>query len=78
MTSADENGKLLPPDVKSIETFLGIVENPDGTFSRGVGKLPPGPDGHWYRRSVPLTVSIVCCTILAYDEKLTEAQMAQL
>ncbi|EGG08726.1 uncharacterized protein MELLADRAFT_104776 [Melampsora larici-populina 98AG31] len=54
MTSADENGNLLPPDVRSIETFLGIVENPDGTFSRTAGKLPPGPDGHWYRRSVPL------------------------
>ncbi|EGF99554.1 uncharacterized protein MELLADRAFT_73362 [Melampsora larici-populina 98AG31] len=55
LTSADENGNLLPPDVKSVETFFGIVENPDGTFSRGVGKLPPGPDGYWYRRSVPLT-----------------------
>ncbi|EGF99555.1 uncharacterized protein MELLADRAFT_73364 [Melampsora larici-populina 98AG31] len=63
MTSADANGNLLPPDVKSIQTFFGIIENSDGTFSRGDNKLPPGPDGFWYRRTVPLSLPQQAATL---------------
>ncbi|KAG0148448.1 hypothetical protein CROQUDRAFT_654963 [Cronartium quercuum f. sp. fusiforme G11] len=55
MASADEDGNPSPPDIKSLETFFGIVEGPNGTYSRTHGKLPAGPDGHWYRRATPLT-----------------------
>lgn len=57
MASAGEDGNPLPPDVRSIDTFFGIVENQDGTFSKTQSKLPPSPDGHWYRRAAPSTVS---------------------
>ncbi|KAG0144518.1 hypothetical protein CROQUDRAFT_723950 [Cronartium quercuum f. sp. fusiforme G11] len=56
MTSSDEVGKPRPADVHSIDTFFGIVENKDGTFSKTHSKLPPGPEGHWFRRAVPSTL----------------------
>lgn len=55
MPSADENGAVGPPDLDVIQTFFGVKANGDGTFTHVAEKLPPGPDGHWYRRSIPLT-----------------------
>lgn len=55
MTSSGEDGIPLPPDVRSIEKFFGITENVDGSLSKTDSRLPPGPDGNWYRRAVPST-----------------------
>ncbi|KAG0148598.1 hypothetical protein CROQUDRAFT_654683 [Cronartium quercuum f. sp. fusiforme G11] len=63
MTSADADGNPLPADVKSIETFFGLIENPDGSFTHGHSRLPPGPDGHFYRRAVPATLAQVLTTL---------------
>ncbi|KAH9811650.1 Chloroperoxidase [Melampsora americana] len=57
LVSADVHGNPSPPHVKDIETFFGIIENPDGSFSRGNGMLPPSADGYWYRRATPLTLA---------------------
>lgn len=69
MASADIHGNPGPPDVESIQTFFGIIEHPNGTFSQGLGKLPPSKDGYWYRRN-PLTVveqlSTITDTLLPY------------
>ncbi|KZP04731.1 Cloroperoxidase [Athelia psychrophila] len=43
------------PDIAAISTFWGVHANGDGTFAHVAEKLPPSADGHWYRRSVPLT-----------------------
>lgn len=55
MPSADENGEVGPPNIDAITTFWGVKDNGDGTFSHVAEKLPPNPDGHWYRCSIPLT-----------------------
>ncbi|KAH9814571.1 hypothetical protein DFH28DRAFT_1167055 [Melampsora americana] len=54
MASADIHGNAGSPDVESIQTFFGIIEHPNGTYSQGYGKLPASSDGYWYRRE-PLT-----------------------
>ena len=37
--------------------FFGVKKS-GNTFTKVAEKLPPGPDGHWYRRSTPLTVRL--------------------
>ncbi|KAF7981359.1 hypothetical protein HWV62_33821 [Athelia sp. TMB] len=55
MASADENGLATTPTIEAISIFWGIKDNGDGTYSHIPEKLPPSPDGNWYRRSEPLT-----------------------
>ncbi|EGF99482.1 uncharacterized protein MELLADRAFT_112693 [Melampsora larici-populina 98AG31] len=55
MTSTGADGLPGPALVDSINQFMGIVKQPDGTFTRGHSHLPPGPEGVWYRRTIPLT-----------------------
>ena len=56
MSSTDPaTGEISPPDSLSIQTFFGAQKS-GSTFVKVPEKLPPGPDGNWYRRSTPLTV----------------------
>ncbi|KAH9818500.1 Chloroperoxidase [Melampsora americana] len=55
MPSAEANGLPGPALVDSVNEFMGIVKQSNGTFVRGHSRLPPGPEGVWYRRTVPLT-----------------------
>lgn len=58
MSSTDPaTGQISPPDSQSIQTFFGVKKS-GNTFTKVAEKLPPGPDGHWYRRSIPLTVRL--------------------
>lgn len=57
MPSAGEDGLPGPALVDSINQFMGIVKQPDGTFVRGNSHLPPGSEGVWYRRTIPLTTA---------------------
>ena len=54
MTSSDDNGLPTAPTVEAISIFWGVQDNGDGTYTKVPEKLPPGPDGKWYRRSVPI------------------------
>jgi len=63
MASAAPDGSSGDPDVKSIESFFGIFENDNGTYYRGDNKLLPGPDGFWYRRTVPLSLVEAALTL---------------
>ncbi|KAL8279023.1 hypothetical protein RQP46_008481 [Phenoliferia psychrophenolica] len=57
MSSTDPaTGMISPPDSKSVQTFFGVQKS-GNTFIKTAEKLPPGPDGHWYRRSTPLTTA---------------------
>lgn len=56
MSSTDPaTGQISSPDSKSIQTFFGAQKS-GSTWIHVSEKLFPGPDGHWYRRSTPLTV----------------------
>ncbi|EGF99479.1 uncharacterized protein MELLADRAFT_112688 [Melampsora larici-populina 98AG31] len=55
MPSSGPNGLPGPPLADSINEFMGIVKHSDGTFTRGNERLPHGPEGVWFRRTVPLT-----------------------
>ncbi|KAF7971576.1 hypothetical protein HWV62_20828 [Athelia sp. TMB] len=55
MTSADQNGIPVPPTIEAMTTFFGVIDNGDGTYSKGAEQLPPSSDGVFYRRSAPLT-----------------------
>ncbi|KAF7971577.1 hypothetical protein HWV62_20830 [Athelia sp. TMB] len=55
MASSDENGVVGPPTIEAISTFFGVHDNGDGTYSKVPEMLPVGPDGNWYRRSIPLS-----------------------
>ncbi|KAM0752570.1 hypothetical protein T439DRAFT_371403 [Meredithblackwellia eburnea MCA 4105] len=67
MSSTDPaTGQISPPDSASVQSFFGA--QPSGsTFVKVPEKLKPGPDGHWYRRSTPLTTAeIVSNGFIAY------------
>ncbi|KAG0148617.1 hypothetical protein CROQUDRAFT_131837 [Cronartium quercuum f. sp. fusiforme G11] len=72
MTSADADGMLLPPDVQSINTFFGFINR---SFTQDYGRLPPGPDGYYYRRAVPLTVNTKLFLALPYYFQLAKEVM---
>ncbi|KAF7971578.1 hypothetical protein HWV62_20832 [Athelia sp. TMB] len=55
MPYSDENGVPTSPTIAAISSFFGVQDNGDGTYTKVPEKLLPGPDGVWYRRSVPLT-----------------------
>lgn len=55
MTSEDEDGLTLPPTIEAMTMFFGVMDNGNGTYSKGAEQLPPSSDGVFYRRSVPLT-----------------------
>lgn len=56
-TDTDGNSQL-PPTSTAVETFMGIQQQgSSNTYIKVPSKLPPGPDGKWYRRAVGLTVA---------------------
>ncbi|EGF99480.1 uncharacterized protein MELLADRAFT_94316 [Melampsora larici-populina 98AG31] len=57
MPSAGADGLPGPALSDSINQFMGIVKQSDGTFTRGHSHFPPGPEGVWYRRTIPLTTA---------------------
>jgi len=57
MPYSDENGVPTSPTIEAISTFWGVKDNGDGTYTKVPEQLLPGPDGVWYRRSVPLTTA---------------------
>ncbi|KAG0147181.1 hypothetical protein CROQUDRAFT_62075 [Cronartium quercuum f. sp. fusiforme G11] len=65
MPSAASNGFPGTPFSDSITQFFGIVKQSNGTFTRGFESLPHGPEGVWYRRTVPLTLAELAVTGLA-------------
>ncbi|ORY86722.1 Chloroperoxidase, partial [Leucosporidium creatinivorum] len=57
--SSNTDGTVGPATAAAVETFSGILESPAGVFSKVPEKFPVGIDGKWYRRGVPLTVSML-------------------
>lgn len=57
MPSSDENGVPTSPTIEVINSFFGVQDNGDGTYTKVPEKLFPGSDGIWYRRSIPLLAS---------------------
>ncbi|KAG0147422.1 hypothetical protein CROQUDRAFT_42942 [Cronartium quercuum f. sp. fusiforme G11] len=57
MPSSEQDGKVGPALVYTIDTFFGYHNNSSGQFTRGDGIYPPESQGVWYRRTVPHTVS---------------------